>query len=394
MTLPDPLPAAVETLRSISPVGSARLLAVVEKLNRDDPRACQRLAVAVSAVDPLAGGYRVFGTRLSYWAGPARAWMLHRLQADSILTSSPPSFDLPTPSPLPALVAEIGALSAQDILDGLAEALSGTRHIAALAGAQADPTRQAAARSWDPNLFTPPESHDPAGAFVHLVVGIRRETNIGYASAPPPRRDYIETNLAAFIDDRGNYLSAQHYLSDPSILRKSLISASVLTREKCTTYAGMHFGFVLRAPIETIAAASPSDMDMGFDKTTRPDMLAVEADQKVRLALISDSFIQGVASLYMRELPERDQLVLRTKAKGHNEVAVVGTIGRHSVSVSGLFVKTSPGRARLAAEHDVDDRLWNISRELPRCADRLGVPIIRIPDPDLVVGSTWFHDRY
>jgi hypothetical protein len=397
MPLPDPLPAAVETLRSISPVGSATLVGALGKLFTSDARACAELATAVSAVDSLAGGYRLFGTRLSYWVGPARAWMLHRLFAERIISTNPPGFNPPRPWPeQQQLLAEVGAMTMQGILDSLADAMSGKRQIAALAGAQADQTRQVAARTWDPNLFTPPERHSPTGDFVHLVVGLRRETDIGLATAPPARRDYVATHLSAFINEGSlTYKSAQHYLDDPGILKKSLISASVLTKAKCATYGGMHFGFVLKAPIETIAAASPSDMDMGFDKATRPDMLAVESDKKVRLALISDSFIQGVAALYMRELPARDELVLRTAVNGHNEVAVMGTIGPHSVSVSALFVKTtSVGRAMLAAEHDVDERLWKISQVLPRCADALGVPIIRIPDPNLVAGKTWFHDRY
>jgi len=392
MPLPEPLPSVVTLLQSINPIGSSRLVAIVGRLT---DREQQALATVVSSVDAHAGGYNLgIVNYVSYWAGPARAWMLYQLNFNQILTSNPPTFDSRS-RVIPELVAEVAAMSAQGVLDSLADAMSGKRHIAALHGAQTDRVRRAAMLTWDPNLFTHPDSHQPDGQFVHLVVGLRRETNIGLATAPQARLDYVNLNLAAFIDNgTQNYRSAQHYLHDPGILTKSLISASVLTDRKTKTYAGMHFGFVLRAPMELIGAASSSDMDMGFDKTTRPDMLAIESDQNVRMALITDSFVQGVASLYMRPLPTRDDVVRNTADTGHNEVAVVGSMGGYAVRVSALFVKTSLGKPMLAAEHDVDDRIWNISRELPACADRLGVPLIRIPDANLDAGGTYFHDRY
>jgi hypothetical protein len=317
--------------------------------------------------------------------------MLHRLHQDNVLTSNPPSFD-PRPDLMPGLVGEVAGMSAQSVLDDLANSLSGKRHIAALAGAQNDPVRRSAMESWNPDLFTLPGSHNPE-SFVHLIVGLRRQTDIGLATAPKARRDYVALHLSEFIDRSGNYRSAEHYLSDPDILTKSLISASVITETKTKTYANMHFGFVLRAPKELIAAASPADMDMGFDKATRPDMLAVESDRNVKMALITDSFVQGVASLYMRKLPTRQDLITQTAETGHNEIAVVGSIGGFAVRVSALFVKTTPGKAMLAAEHDVDDE-WEISRKIPACCDRLGVPLLRIPDKNVTAGKTWFHDRY
>lgn len=388
MPLPVPVKSAIDLLQSINAIGSSRLASVVERLS---PAEQQKLATAISSVDAQSGGYGLFGTRLSYWAGPARAWMLHRLQQDNVLTSNPPSFD-PRPDLMPGLIGEVSAMSAQGVLDDLAKSLSGKRHIAALAGALSDQTRCAAMNTWDPGLFTAPGSHRP-DKFVHLIVGLRRQTDIGLASAPPARRDYVRLHLGDFIDRSGTYRSAEHYLSNPDILTKSLISASVITETKSKTYANMHFGFVLRAPKELIGAASPSDMDMGFDKATRPDMLAVESDRNVKMALITDSFVQGVASLYMRDLPTREDLIARTPEIGHNEIAVIGSLGGMQVRVSGIFVKTSPGKPMLAAEHDIDDE-WDITKKIIACADRLGVPVVMIPDKNIVAGETWYHSRY
>lgn len=389
MPLPVSVKSAIDLLQSINAIGSSRLASVVERLS---PAEQAKLATAISSVDAQSGGYSVFGTSLSYWAEPARAWMLHRLQQENVLTSNPPSFD-PRPDLMPGLIGEVAAMSAQDVLDNLATALSGKRYIAALVGAQNDPTRKAAMETWNPGLFTAPASHNPDN-FVHLIVGLRRQTDIGLATAPKARQDYVALHLSDFIDNTGKYRSAEHYLSNPDILTKSLISASVITESKTKTYANMHFGFVLRAPKELIGAASPSDMDMGFDKTTRPDMLAVESDRNVKMALITDSFVQGVASLYIRPLPTLANLIIQTPETGHNEVAVIGSIGGLSVRVSGLFVKTTPDKAMLAEEHDVDDAEWEISRHIAACCDRLGVPLLRIPDKNIKPGGTWFHDRY
>lgn len=389
MPLPTSVLGAISQLEAINAIGAARLISAVKQLKDQE---AQALGAAISAVDAQAGGYRIFGTSLSYWAGPARAWMLHRLPQERALTFNPVMFLPLSDEEMRLLVAEVAAMSAQDVLDSLATALSGKRHIAALVGAQNDPVRKEAMETWNPDLFTPPASHHP-DKFVHLIVGLRRQTDIGLATAPKARRDYVALHLSEFIDSSSNYRSAQHYLSNPDILTKSLISASVISETKTKTYANMHFGFVLRAPKELIGAASPSDMDMGFDKATRPDMLAVESDRNVKMALITDSFVQGVASLYMRPLPKRADLILQTPEIGHNEVAVIGSLGGLSVRVSGLFVKTTPGKAMLAQEHDADDE-WDISRELAACCDRLGVPLVRIPDRNITPGKTWFHDRY
>lgn len=389
MPLPASVLGAISQLEAINAIGAARLIAAVKRLS---DREGQDLGTAISAVDSQAGGYRVFGTGLSYWAGPARAWMLHRLPDEKALTFNPPSFNPLSAEEMRLLVAEVAAMSAQDVLDHLATALSGKRYIAALVGAQNDPARKEAMETWSPDLFTPPASHRP-DRFVHLIVGLRRQTDIGLATAPKARRDYVALHLSEFIDKAGNYRSAEHYLSDPNILTKSLISASVITETKSKTYANMHFGFVLRAPKELIAAASPADMDMGFDKATRPDMLAIESDRNVKMALITDSFVQGVASLYMRPLPKRGDLITQTLEAGHNEIAVVGSIGGFAVRVSGIFVKVSPGKPMLAAEHDADDE-WDITKKIIASADRLGVPIVMIPDKNIVAGGTWFHTRY
>jgi len=390
MPLPASVLGAISQLEAINAIGSARLISVVKRLTE---REGQDLGEAISAVDARAGGYRVFGTSLSYWAGPARAWMLHQLPDEKALTFNPPTFSPLEPPVLAKLVDKVAAMSAQDVLDELATALSGKRHIAALAGAQNDPVRKAAMDTWNPDLFTMPAAHKP-DKFVHLIVGLRRNTDIGLASAPKARKDYVAIHLSDFIDkSSGTYRSAEHYLSNPDILTKSLISTSVITETKSKTYANMHFGFVLRAPKELIAAASHADMDMGFDKATRPDMLAVESDRNVKMALITDSFVQGVASLYMRPLPKRIDLINQTSETGHNEVAVIGSIGGFSVRVSGIFVKVSPGKPMLAAEHDTDDE-WEISKKIIACADRLGVPVVMIPDKNIVAGKTWFATRY
>jgi hypothetical protein len=390
MPLPAPLPAAITALRTISPVGSSLYIDAVNGLPDKDAAA---LAKTVSAVDAKAGYYG-YGGFASYWLGPARAWMVYKLKADNYITANPPTYDpAPSPTELGKMVTEVSNLSTQQVLDYLADKLSGKHSIAALYGAQTDPNRVLAMNTWDPMLFTQPEAHNPA-QFVYLVVGLRRETNISLLSAKPGRQDYVQKNMSQFITATGDYMSAQHYLSKPDILKTSLISSSVITETKTKTYGNMHFGFILRAPKETIAFADSRDLNMGFDKTTRPDMLADLDNQLSRIALISTSFIDGIASLYQMPLPARNTVITGTAVNGHNEVAVIGTIGKYEVGVAGIFVKTTPGKPMLAAEHDIDDEKWSISRELPKCADRLGVPLVRIPDPNLPAGKTWFHDRY
>lgn len=394
MSLPDPLPSVLDTMRAIAPVGSAPLAAVIDKLS---PAQQAALAQAVAGVDTKAGGYSFFGVRLSWWVAPARAWMLLKLRETGMLTVNPPGFD-PYKDQLPGLVAEVAGLTPAAIVDTLARALGGQHHIALIAAAQSDAARRTALATWNPNNFTPPAAHKARGEWKHLVVGLRRETDIGLANSTPARKDYVQQHMSAFITADEKYLSAKHYLTDPSILTKSLISASVLTRQKVTTYAKMHFGFVLHVPTELIAFAAPKDLDMGFDKTTRPDMLAGK-DGMSRMALISDSFIQGLANLYARPLPTLASVIADTPVEGHNEIAVVGSIGAAAVRVTGLFVKTTDeakggGEPKLAKEHDVDEATWEISKVMKKAASDLGVPIIRIPDPKLEAGATSYRSLY
>ena len=121
----------------------------------------------------------------------------------------------------------------------------------------------------------------------------------------------------------------------------------------------MYFGFILSVPKDNIGAASPSDMNMGFDSVTRPDMLACEPNKRVRMAIISESFVDGVACLFQQPLPTLQQVINQTK--GHNEIAVIGSIGGSCVSIVGLFVKVLPHAMTLPSEFDMDEKLWNIS---------------------------------
>jgi hypothetical protein len=283
----------------------------------------------------------------------------------------------------------VAGMTAQEIMDNLSDRMSGKRVIAALAAAMNDATRQSRLLTWDPARFTDPHKHRMK-EFRYLIHGLRRETDIGLASAPPARRNYVRLNLGAWIDDgTGNMRTGQYYLENPDIVSKSLLSCSVITQDKTETYADMYFGFILRVPKENIGAASPQDMNMGFDKATRPDMLAGETDARVRMAIIGESFIDGVASLYQMDLPTLDNLITQTTA--HNEIAVIGLIGGSKVTVSGLFLKVS-SKSMLPAEFDKDEELWSIGKYIRGCAEKLGVPIVPIPDAkvDAAAGESWF----
>ena len=387
MTLPSPLPEALNIMRTVSVFGAARIEQQIEKLTTGEQNA---LAAQVGATDSQAGGYTIFGTSLSYWANPARAWMVLELQGMRAFTTNPPSFNGLTAQELQGLVNTAAGMSAQELLDSVADRLSGRKIIAAMAAAQSDPVRQRALLTWAPANFSDPKSHRPQN-FTYLIHGLRRRTGIGLASAPPARRDWVNLNLSAYIDDTTLDLkSGQYYLENTDILAKSLLSCSVVTHDKIKTYADMYFGFILHVPVDNIGAASSTDMDMGFDKATRPDMLAVEPDKRVRIAIITDSFVQGVATLFARPLPTLNELVTQTSVDSHNEVPVIGTMGGSVATVCGLFLKVTKQGSMLPPEFDVDQKEWQIRNVLLACADRQKIPIVMLPDPNLAAGSSWF----
>ena len=183
MPLPAPLPGVITLLNSISAFSTAKIEALLNKLTKKDQ---DDLAAGLDMVATKVYGSSLFGLAFSYWGLPSQAWLLLELKVVGALTENPPGV-WGLKDRIPALLDQAAGMQTQDLLDELSRRLSGKRIIAALSGAQNDTKRQAALLTWNSAAFTSPKAHR-SDKFCYMIHGLHRDTNIGLASAPKPRR--------------------------------------------------------------------------------------------------------------------------------------------------------------------------------------------------------------
>lgn len=194
--------------------------------------------------------------------------------------------------------------------------------------------------TWDPIHFTDPLQHND-GSYMYLVHTIMGEASkvaevmVGGGSTQQDQQNF-QAMLRRYIGystiDRKNPIKKrlmvrfyEEYLKNPAILRKNIVSSSVISHAKHATY--YPFGLIMRVPQECIYITSPSDVGVA-NRTS--DILAELQDkqQKAQSQIYSPQEI----------------LQATTGADGdtgYNEVVVIGTAPEgKQVEVTGIFVKT------------------------------------------------------
>lgn len=251
---------------------------------------------------------------------------------------------------------------------------------------------------WEPALLTDPADHDNDN-YVYLV-----HTLMGQASkvAEVMARGATQGDIAAYDELRSRYEGFssedtknpikkrllvrfyQQYLEEPDIIRKNIISSSVISEAKHATY--YPFGFIMRVPPECIYITSPKDVGVA-NRTS--DILSEMQDKQKK----------AQSTIY----PPQEILTHTTGMDGdtgYNEVVVVGTSPEgKTVDVTGLFVKTDGNghiymRNREGAK-DTDTPYVNqeIQKLIKDCATKHGIPVVPIPDTSSGVSTTaWPFD--
>jgi hypothetical protein len=121
---------------------------------------------------------------------------------------------------------------------------------------------------------------------------------------------------------------AKQYLANPSILKSTIISTTLLSHQKRACY--YPFGFILSVPKENVYSASSKDQSVTNRAANAVTELARVYTQKGGGKLATpDEILQGTTGT--------------TGSNGYNEVVVVGRSPEgQEVSVTGIFVKTHP----------------------------------------------------
>lgn len=239
-------------------------------------------------------------------------------------------------------------------------------------------------KEWAPVNFTDPSKHTHSNYkyIVHTLM-----------QAPSKVADYNlhnDTELENFNKLREKYLPyAQiskknpmkwnlmvdfmaQYLADPNIIRQNIISSSVISHTRHSTYYPI--GFIMRVPPECIYITSPVDVSV---KNRTPDILFELQDKGQRTALT---------------IQTPDEVLAATSgvqgSTGYNEIVVVGTAPEgKQVEVTGIFVKTDPNGnlfvSRNLSTQVADTAAWLTPKSvelISRCARNFNLPIVPIID--------------
>lgn len=167
---------------------------------------------------------------------------------------------------------------------------------------------------------------------------------------------------------------ARQYLSDPSVLRGTIISTTVITELKHATY--YPFGFILRVPKENVYSASSKDQAVANRTADAVTELARVYTQKAGATLLTpDDVINGTTGA--------------AGNTGYNEVVVVGRSPEGAeVSVAGIFVKVAPNGNLFVPPGQtkafITPELWT----LVKAQRTRGMPVVQITDATSAAATT------
>lgn len=200
---------------------------------------------------------------------------------------------------------------------------------------------------WAPELFTTPALHseDRFRYIVHSIMGAA-STMIDWYSNDKDKAERVEhyQNAQQLLQKNLAYGKLQartlakgdnplvkynlqveffrEYLDNPNIVRRNIISSSVISEAKRATY--YPFGFIMRVPAECVYITHHADVAV----KNRTSNINFEFQDKHKGALRSPSDILAATTGVNSDL-------------GYNEIVVVGSAPTgHQVTVNGIFVKT------------------------------------------------------
>lgn len=230
--------------------------------------------------------------------------------------------------------------------------------------------------AWRPEYFTNPAVHtDQAYRYiVHTIQGaasVAADAMAGNLADAEKMAKLHQRYIGYGHIDKTNPLKAklmvrfyEEYLHNPHIIRQNIISSTVISESKHSTY--YPFGFIMRVPPECIYITSPTDVAV----KNRTSDIIFELNDKKRGAICSP-----------------DEILNATNGAdgdtGYNEVVVVGTApeGRQ-VDVIGLFVKTD-GKGNLYMRPGKPNEPYvnaEIQKLIAECSRRHNLPIVPIAD--------------
>jgi len=229
---------------------------------------------------------------------------------------------------------------------------------------------------WQPTYFTNPSTHSET-RYRYIVHTIQAAaSNVadamkGNVSDAQKLAKLHERYIGYGKIDNSNPLKAkllvrfyEEYLHNPNVIRHNIISSSVISEAKHSTY--YPFGFIMRVPPECIYITSPKDVSV----KNRTSDIIFELNDKKRGAILSPQQIL-------------DQTTGADADTGYNEIVIVGTSPEgKQVDVIGLFVKTDgmgnlymrPGKA---GEPYVNAEVQKLIAE---CSRQHNLPIVPIAD--------------
>jgi len=237
--------------------------------------------------------------------------------------------------------------------------------------------------AWDPANFTTPVDGVMAN-FKFLVHSIMADASKVASKADMTQMEWDATlkKWDASISEvkkggLGDNLFihfAKQYLANPSILKSTIISTTLLSSQKRASY--YPFGFILSVPKENIYSASSKDQSVANRAANAVTELARVYTQKAGGKLATpDEVLQGTTGA--------------NGNTGYNEVVVVGRSPEgQEVSVTGIFVKTHPnGNFYVAPGQSkpyVTPELWS----LVKAQRAKGIPVVRIVDASSAPSTT------
>jgi hypothetical protein len=229
---------------------------------------------------------------------------------------------------------------------------------------------------WQPESFTHPAAHSDQKYryLVHTIQGaasLVADAMAGNTADAEKMAKLHERYIGYGKIDNSNPMKAklmvrfyEEYLHNPHIIRQNIISSSIISEEKHSTY--YPFGFIMRVPPECIYITSPKDVSV----KNRTSDIVFELNDKKKGAILAPQQVL-------------DQTTGRDGDTGYNEIVVVGTSpeGRQ-VDVIGLFVKTD-GQGHLYMRPGKTNEPYvnaEIQGLIAECARQNNLPIVPIAD--------------
>ncbi|KFE72237.1 J domain-containing protein [Hyalangium minutum] len=373
------LNAIVATVRGIDPDAADDLSASVYSMSDDDLEWIAREVVRGDA-------YGWFWQ--ASWKAMARAWLL------VVFAGGPPrgAYDEPSPQVMAGHLNYLRTASEATLRAGIVhrilDAQTGRDAIAGIVPMLTDASRDA----WDPSLFTDPTQH--RGNAYRYIINALRPTRIQVSDAAEVQ--YLRTHRSTFIEPvSGNpnavvYHLTRYYLSEPDALCSEVLSCSLISQAKKTTYQNMTFGFVLYVPKANICNAGTIDLVAAQVQNTARGMNLSGRSTYRRTQRITD-FLSQLGGKARQVIPTPDQILTGTSVHGHNELIVLGTF-MGQVRARALFVKVSNGCLwRSFVEDDVKHKLTEL---IFACAQARRIPVIPIRDDSGEASKISFLDWY